>query len=63
MATILFVLLVAVAAFGALFVLERVVAWTIPWIAPLLPNVFAGPDGWLLDTRRAKGVFDRHTHS
>lgn len=40
-------------------VLDRVIEWTIRCCAPVLPKDMVGPDGWLLDTRNATGIFDR----
>jgi hypothetical protein len=50
-----------VAAIVGLVVLDRLVMWVLPMIAPLLPNEFCGPDGWLMDTQQASGIFDRPT--
>jgi len=51
--------LTGVACVLGLVVLDRLVAWGLPWLAPLLPNEFCGPDGWLMDTQNASGIFDR----
>lgn len=44
--------------FGAVLIVERLLCWVMRVTAPLLPNEFCGPDGWLLDTERHSGVFD-----
>lgn len=48
----------AVLTIAGLFVLDRLILWILRIFAFALPNDVAGPDGWLLDTRHAKGVFD-----
>ena len=53
-----FAMFVAAALIG-LIVLDRLVAWVLPMIAPVLPNDYCGPDGWLMDTRQRSGIFDR----
>ncbi len=55
-------LVVAMSAFAilaGLIALDRIVMWVLPLIAPSLPTDFCGPDGWLMDTRSASGIFDR----
>ncbi len=47
------------AALIGLLALDRVIIWVLPLITPLLPDEFCGPDGWLIDTRQASGIFDR----
>lgn len=48
----------AVATIAGLFALDRLIPWAMRSFASVLPNDVVGPDGWLLDTRDAKGVFD-----
>jgi hypothetical protein len=45
----------------ALFVLERALTVVMRWLAPILPDEVAGYDGWLIDTRTGKGIFDRRS--
>lgn len=47
-----------VAAF-AIVVVDRLIALLLQFFAPYLPDDLAGPDGWMLDTERGTGVFDR----
>lgn len=49
----------AVLVLFGLAVLDRAVAWALPYLAPVLPDDFCGPNGWLLDTQRGTGIFDR----
>lgn len=53
-------ILIFIAAFvGGLIVLDRVAMWVLPKIARFVPNEYCGPDGWLIDTQSASGIFDR----
>ena len=47
-----------IAAIAAFIVLERLIGVGMRWGAPLLPDDICGPDGWLVDTKARKGVFD-----
>ena len=40
-------------------ILDRLIPWAVRRCAPLLPRDLVGPDGWLVDTRNGRGVFDR----
>jgi len=51
--------LIAVACVNGLLALDRIVGWALQWIAPILPRDYCGPDGWLVDTQQASGIFDR----
>jgi hypothetical protein len=46
-------------ALVGLAVFERLVAWVLPYLVPVLPNDYCGPDGWFMDTKAQSGVFDR----
>lgn len=48
----------AVLTIAGLFVLDRLIPWVMRSFASVLPNDIVGPEGWLLDTRDARGVFD-----
>lgn len=52
--------LVVLVAFGVV-VFDRLIGWTMRAASPYLRNDFVGPDGWLIDTRSAQGVFDRRS--
>lgn len=45
--------------FLALILLDRLMAYALDWLGPMLPDDACGPDGWLRDTRDQTGVFDR----
>lgn len=49
----------ALAAIVGLIVFERTLGAALSWLEPYLPNDFAGPDGWLVDTKHRCGIFDR----
>lgn len=52
--------LAGLAAFMTLLLLvERLVCWGVRLSGPLLPDDICGPEGWLIDTDRQCGVFDR----
>ena len=46
-------------ALVGLAVFERLVAWVLPYLVPVLPNDYCGPDGWFMHTKAQSGVFDR----
>lgn len=41
-------------------VLEKILRDGAHLFASILPNDVCGPDGWLVDTTRRCGIFDRH---
>jgi hypothetical protein len=49
----------AVSTIAGRFALDRLIPLVVRSLESVLPNDLVGPDGWLLDTREAKGVFDR----
>jgi hypothetical protein len=51
-------MIAVVLTIAGLFALDRLIPWVIRSFASVLPNDIVGPDGWLLDTRDARGVFD-----
>ena len=53
------VAMAVVAAIAAVFFLDVLIGRTMRLTARIWPNDFAGPDGWLVDTQRGAGVFDR----
>lgn len=44
-----------------LVALDWVIARVLPIVAPFVPKDFCGPEGWLMDTEKASGIFDRPT--
>lgn len=45
--------------FLAVVALDRLVPRALGWLAPILPDDLAGPGGWLRDTHKETGIFDR----
>ncbi len=54
----LFYVAMAAAALLALYLTDTFLRKSLRLFAHFFPNDFAGPDGWLVDTRARKGVFD-----
>lgn len=53
--------MMAVCGFVCLVCLDRLLAFAMRVFEPHFPNEMAGPDGWLVDTQRHCGVFDRRS--
>ncbi len=51
--------LIVVALVLGLIAFDRLVGWVLPVIGPFMPNDLCGPEGWLMDTQHASGIFDR----
>lgn len=58
-AMLIYAVLGLVAFAAATLMLERLICWIVRLAAPILPNDVCGPEGWLIDTDRQCGVFDR----
>lgn len=53
------VLIFVLVAGAGCFVAEKVIVSATALFAPLLPDDICGPDGWLMDTQRGAGIFDK----
>ncbi|MFW2541897.1 hypothetical protein ACN2XU_04585 [Primorskyibacter sp. 2E107] len=56
---LLYAISIFLCALAALFAFERLIALAIRRIGIWLPSDLCGPEGWLIDTTRRAGVFDR----
>ncbi|MFZ5963653.1 hypothetical protein ACOXXX_11925 [Thalassococcus sp. BH17M4-6] len=59
MSTLFFLLPSLAVVAIAVIAIDLMIGRAILWLSPILADDVAGPDGWLLDTQGAKGVFDR----